>query len=223
MFHRAGDFLRSVAGRTREVVPAVPRPAIYTIHRSKACTCPNFSSTDTKCCSSRRGFYPFRSAPDARGRAYRSGHGVSFAAPVTFSVLRLFCSGFAAFPQLFCGCFATGSQLFRCGSASSPRFTGYAARKRRSLNPSVCGTAFKMRYGKGGQMGALDASGRQKTGGRTILRRRRRDAKENETKPDPDGKSVQTASESRAGQKIRSAADGKHPHMRGRGVGAVRS
>ena len=71
-------------------------------------------------------------------------------------------------------------------------------------------------------MGALDASGRQKTGGRTILRRRRRDAKENETEPDPDGKSVQTASESRAGQKIRSAADGKHPHMRGRGVGAVR-
>ena len=42
----------------------------------------------TKCHSSRRGFSPFCSAPDAGGRACRSGHGVPFVAPWVFTVLQ---------------------------------------------------------------------------------------------------------------------------------------
>ena len=63
---RAVGFHRSAARRTREGAPAVP---------------------GTECHSSRRGFSPFCSAPDARGHAHHSGHGVPFVAPWVFTVL----------------------------------------------------------------------------------------------------------------------------------------
>ena len=127
VFHRAGSILRSI----RMV------DAGWHVYRSGHGVS---SIADAERLSSRRMHSPFYKNA-GRGRArlpfrarsvFHRGRRVSSIAPGALSVLWLFCSGFAAFPQLFCGCFATGSQLFHTdlllvrGLLDMPRENGEA-------------------------------------------------------------------------------------------------